>query len=118
MTNSSDQPGIAWAGDDIVPLLLEFRYALPHIACDGLYPVGLDRAAEQARFMACRSLCGAIAEQWSAHYQKGPVSQPELASLQMAVRQSGLGLTGAELEWLLSALGVHVRARITHRYLH
>lgn len=47
MTTSSDQPGTVWAGDSIGPLLLAFRYALPHIACDGLYPVCLDRAAEQ-----------------------------------------------------------------------
>lgn len=118
MTTSSDQPGTVWAADSIGPLLLAFRYALPHIACDGLYPVGLDRAAEQARFIACRNLCGAIAEHWSAHHQEGPVSQAELASLQLAVRQSGLGLTGAEMEWLLLALEVHVRARIAHRYLH
>lgn|SRR5574337_779441 len=118
MTTSNDQPGTASSGDSIVPLLLPFRHALPHIDCDGLYPVGLDQAEEHACFIACRSLCGAIEDHWSAHCRGGPVSQAELASLQIAVRQSGLGLTGAELEWLLSALGVRVRVRITHRYLH
>ncbi len=102
---------ISPVADGIWGVLETFRYVLPHLECEGLYAKDQSLELDRYRSDAWVKLSFGISRVWVEHYKGDPVDQNELKHLRTAVARSNIGLTGAELEGLLSLLGLRHNLR-------
>lgn len=102
---------ISPVADGIWAALETFCFVLPSLECEGLYAKDQSPELQRYRSEACIKLGFAISRVWVEHYQDGRVDQNELKYLRTAVARSNVGLTGGELEGLLSTLGVRHKLR-------
>lgn len=97
---------ISPVADEISAVLEHYRFVLPSLEAEGRRAKEQSTELQQYRADAREKLGLAISDVWVEHYQRGPVDKNELKHLRTALARSTIGLSGEELEGLLSVLRV------------